>query len=194
MDTCQRKDVKGIGSHGYYPTDFRLIYEVFVESGLFNKQDIILDCGCGKGASLIGLFECGYKKLGGIEYTDYIYNILVSNMYKMGIDCVTVKHTDVSDIFNKGVVCYLGDATLLSNELDLYNVFFFFNPFSYKLFEIMFENILQSMDRIKRKVKIFYAEPMCHNLIINSGKFKYINSFGSKLGGISYNANVYISR
>lgn len=194
LDTCQRKDVKGIGSHGYYPTDFRLIYEVFVESGLFNKQDIILDCGCGKGASLIGLFECGYKKLGGIEYTDYIYNILVSNMYKMGIDCVTVKHTDVSDIFNKGVVCYLGDATLLSNELDLYNVFFFFNPFSYKLFEIMFENILQSMDRIKRKVKIFYAEPMCHNLIINSGKFKYINSFGSKLGGISYNANVYISR
>ena len=43
-------------------------------------------------------------------------------------------------------------------------------------------------------MKIFYAEPMCHNLIINSGKFKYINSFGSKLGGISYNANVYISR
>ena len=85
-------------------------------------------------------------------------------------------------------------ATLLSNELDLYNVFFFFNPFSYKLFEIMFENILQSIDRKKREVKIFYAEPMCHNLIVNSGKFQCIESFGNRLGGISYNANVYISK
>jgi len=193
LETCKRKDVNGTGAHGYYPTDFRLIYEVFVESGLFNNQDVILDCGCGKGASLISLFECGYMKLGGIEYTDYIYNIFISNMHKMDINCITTEDMDVSGVFDNGVVCYFGDATHLNIELDLYNVFFFFNPFSYKLFETMFKSILQSMDRKKREVKIFYAEPICHNLIINSGKFKFIDRFGSKLGGISYNANVYIN-
>lgn len=129
ISTVRRNQVKGTGAHGYYPTDFRIIYEVFIESGLFSKEDKILDFGCGKGASLIALYSLGYRKLAGIEYTENIYDTLILNMEKLGIDYskISIENENSAENSNNkdvSVCCILGNALGLTNCLDQYNVFF----------------------------------------------------------------------
>lgn len=86
LTTIRRSCVKGNNAHGYYPADFRIIYTIFKLSDHFRKDDYLLDIGCGKGASLIALYECGFKNLGGVEYTDQIYSTLIRNMEALKID------------------------------------------------------------------------------------------------------------
>lgn len=196
ISTVRRNQVKGEGAHGYYPTDFRIIYEVFVDSGLFSKEDRILDFGCGKGASIIALYSCGYRELAGIEYTENIYDTLISNMEKLkiaysklsvenGIDCIN----------NTSVGCILGDAVELTDYLDYYNVFFFFNPFSYELSKKVFQNIIDSLLRFPRRIKICYSEPICHAFLLESGYFRKVADFGynDSIKGLTYITNVYES-
>lgn len=198
ISTVRRNQVKGVGAHGYYPTDFRIIYEAFVGSGLFSKEDKILDFGCGKGASLIALYSCGYRKLGGIEYTENIYDTLISNMEKLNINYskLSVGNESECDCFNDASVCCMfGNAAALTKHLDEYNVFFFFNPFSYELSKIVFQNIIDSLVRLPRQVKICYSEPICHSFLLKSGHFRKIADFGfnDSIKGLTYFTNVYES-
>lgn len=155
IGTIQRKNVNGIGSHGYYPSDFRIIYEIFSDDSLFDIDDKVFDFGCGKGANIITLSQMGYRCIGGVEYTQQIYNILVDNLKKLHI--------------LNNINVYLEDATNLTNELDYYNVFILFNPFSYELTKKVIKNILESKKRKKRKIKIVYLEPICHMELVKAG-------------------------
>ena len=55
------------------------------------------------------------------------------------------------------------------------------------------DNILDSLKRKPRRIMIFYAEPICHQLLIDSGYFKMVQKIGSGMGGITYQANIYES-
>lgn len=195
LTTIRRNAVKGKYAHGYYPTDFRLIYTIFEMENLFDKKKAILDIGCGKGASLIALYECGYKRIGGVEFTDEIYNVLIENLNKLEIDYHDLEVSNVNDIkeLKEGINCYLGDASLMEVQLDWYNNYFFFNPFSYKMSTIVFLHIIESIKRNPRKIRIFYAEPICHQYLIDSGYFILIYQSGEKMGSITYNVNIYES-
>ncbi len=197
LSTIRRSKVKGEHAHGYYPTDYRLLYDIFMNSDSFSCEDAILDIGCGKGAGLIALWNFGFHNLGGIEYTDNVFDILVANIEKMGMPKHIVKvNSDETipqgSIISNEVRCYHGDASQMAETLDLYNVFYFFNPFSYVLFAKVFKHIVESIERSPRMVKIVYAEPMCHSLILDSGYFQLEREMGMNYGGITYNANVYV--
>ena len=85
LTTIRRKDVTGELAHGYYPTDFRLMYEAFSDESCFDKNDKVLDIGCGKGASVICLWNLGYRNIDGVEYTKSIFNSLLNNLSKLQI-------------------------------------------------------------------------------------------------------------
>ena len=180
----RRKDVQGKGAHGYYPTDVRLLKELFLDT--FSKDRKVFDFGCGKGAVLCFLYENGYEKLGGIEYTPEIYDIGKSNMNRL----YTAERGSGRA---KEIEFLLGNAMELNEILDDYDLFFFFNPFAYWVFENVFNHIISSIRRKKRKINIVYAEPMCHKLIINSGLFRKTGRYGHELSGITYDTYVYES-
>lgn len=202
LSTIRRSEVKGEHAHGYYPTDYRLLYDIFMNSDSFSCEDAILDIGCGKGAGLIALWNLGFHNLGGIEYTDDVFDILTANMEKMGIPKKIYRDEHGQRWVDTGggyfasseVRCYHGDAAQMAEALDCYNVFYLFNPFSYYLFSKVFKHIVESIKRNPRIVKIVYAEPMCHSLILDSGYFQLEREIGMNYGGITYNANVYISK
>ncbi len=128
-------------------------------------DDAIFDYGCGKGSALISFLDYGFKKVGGAEYEPKIYDVLMDNMQKLGID------TDE----NVELIC--GDAGKLDTELDQYNWFYFFLPFDNRIFEKCMDSICRSYQRKKRKLHIISISPLSWRCIEDSGIFRLVNQF-----------------
>lgn len=193
LKTIKRSYVKGEHAHGYFPTDFRIFVEGIQKVGIPTDSDAVLDIGSGKGSAVIALKAIGFKNIGAVEYTEKIYQTLIDNLNKIGIVYTekSMEHNDTS--ISIGISCYLGDAVQLNKELDGYNWFFLFNPFSWEVTEQVLENICKSMERKKRKIFIFYAEPIGHQLIMETEKFKVTERICSNLSGVSYYSYIYES-
>jgi len=187
VKTIQRKYV-GTG-HGYFPTDFRMIYEGIRQCGINPEYDNVLDIGSGKGSAVIALLACGFRRVGAVEYTQGIYDVLIDNLKKLEISVfenLTVK--------SEGVSCYLMDASQMKTELDGYNWFFMFNPFSMNVLIKVIDNICESIRRKPRKCFIFYAEPIGHQYILNTGIFECYKQVVSDFSDVSYYAYIYRSK
>lgn len=130
-----------------------------------DSEDAIFDYGCGKGSALVSFLDYGFKRVGGVEYEPKIYDVLVDNMRKLGLD------TD------EGVELICGDAQNLNTELDKYNWFYFFFPFDNYIFENCIESICGSYKRKKRKIRIISISPFSWQCIENSGVFRLVNQF-----------------
>lgn len=131
-----------------------------------NHDDAIFDFGCGKGTAMASFLDYGFKKVGGVEYADTVYEILIDNFKKMGINPV-----------GENVTCIHEDAALLKKELDDYNWFYFFDPFERNLCEKVIDNICDSLARKPRKIHIIYILPRCADYVLSSGKFVLTNQF-----------------
>jgi SAM-dependent methyltransferase len=124
-------------------------------------NDAIIDYGCGKGAVLVKFAEYPFKRIAGIELSESLSSICRTNMNKLGLDKVEI---------------ITGDATAFK-EIDDLNFFYFFNPFSGKIFEKVIDNIIESTNKAPRKVSLLYYHPTCHDSIMKTGKFSVIKSF-----------------
>lgn len=163
------------------------------DTGIFDKDAGIMDFGCGKGAAMMALRNCGFRKIAGIEFTDSIYDIMCDNFKKSGycVEKCTNETVHKEGLREDMFYCYSGDASALKEELDNYQNFYFFNPFSYELTRRVLGNILDSLERKPRKMAVFYAEPMCHSIIMQSGKFELVKKIDRFLGGATYSAYLY---
>lgn len=130
------------------------------------KGDGIFDFGCGKGAAMLSFLDYGFPKVGGVEYADNVYEILVSNFEKIGMQPN-----------GREVICIHGDAALVKEELDEYNWFLICDPFTEKTFQKVIDNICESIERKKRKIHIINILPRYHQYIKDTGKFVLTNQF-----------------
>ena len=190
LTTIKRKFVTGMHAHGYYPTDFRIFSEGTSKFDI-KEEDAVLDIGSGKGSAVIALSACGFKHIGAVEYTEDIYRTLVSNLNKMGISTTEYSVGSDAKVEIGSVNCYLGDASLMEAQLDNYNWFFLFNPFSWEIVQKVLKNICNSLKRKPRKINIFYAEPIGHHLIMDTGMFRVKAKICSDLSNVSYYSYIY---
>lgn len=193
MTTIRRKHTTGESAHGYFPTDFRIFVEGIGKCKINPTKDAVLDIGSGKGSGVIALHEMGFKNIGGIEYTDNIYDAMIKNL-----DILSLRYTQEVKEFEEnkdieGIVCYRGDATKMRKQLNRYNWFFLFNPFSIDIVKEILNNICRSIKEEPRKVYIFYVEPIGHQLILNTGMFKLKYEIKSDLSDVSYYSYIYES-
>ncbi|MCM1231271.1 MAG: class I SAM-dependent methyltransferase [Ruminococcus flavefaciens] len=191
----KRKHTELDYAHGYFPTDFRIFMDALKKYHKEIKNESIFDIGCGKGSGIISLLAAGeWKKIGAIEYTEYIYDIMDSNLNKLQLSHQLIKlgekHYKQEE---SGIICYKGDATALNEEFDEYTWFFLFNPFTWETMEIVFENICKSLKRFPRKIHIFYAEPITHQMIIDSRLFKVSDVICGNYAYGSYFSYIYES-
>lgn len=128
----------------------------------WSGENSIFDFGCGKGGALVTFLDYGFKKVGGVEYEKNIYKVLQDNMNKL-------KLQDSVELIE-------GDAAAVTDELDEYNWFYFFHPFSPEIFEEVIHNILDSVARKARKIYLIVINPLVYRLIKDSG-FYLINQF-----------------
>lgn len=194
IDSIRRANVTNgkNGAHGYYPTDSRMIYDVY-HAGYVTEQSRLFDFGCGKGASLITWYELGVNAVGGGELTQEIFEVLCCNLKKLSIPYIVESSESVMERdMENGAQCILGDVSLLTNVLDSYDIFFFFNPFSLSVTKKVLYNIFDSMKRVDRQVRIVYAEPIGHRIIMESGMFRLVYKAGDCYNyGMTYDMYVY---
>lgn len=128
--------------HPYEPTPYSVLQRL-AESGYINKSDKVVDYGCGKGR--VGFFlenEIGCK-VTGIEFDRHIYKQAIKNL----------------ESFRRSA-----DIEFLCENAEKYkpdeqNVFFFFNPFSVSLLQIVIGQIISSFYENPRNMKLFFYYP-----------------------------------
>lgn len=160
-----QKDFTGekIGHAPYILTADKIILPLLDQCHIdWKDENAIFDFGCGKGGALVTFLDYGFGKAGGVEYEKNIYNVLENNMSKLGLQ-------DQLELIE-------GDAAAVTDELDKYNWFYFFNPFAQEIFEKVICNITDSVARNARKIYLIVINPHAYRLIKDNG-FYLINQF-----------------
>lgn len=122
------------------------------------EKDALFDYGMGKGGVIVWLALKGqFQNLAGVERDEELYRTACENFKKLEIE-------------NVRAIC--ADARKVTDELDAYNYFFFYNPFSGAVFEAVLLNIIDSYERKKRRIRIIYINTICHDMIMASGIFR----------------------
>ena len=124
----------------YEPTPY-VVLERLANSGFIHKKDVVLDYGCGKGR--VGFYLSYQTKAHtiGIEYDERIYQGTIEN-----------QKTAVSKMRTNYVLAR-AEEYAVPEEV---NRFYFFNPFSTKIFRQVLKRIEESKERNPREILIFF--------------------------------------
>ncbi len=156
------------GAHSYRISTQKEIFPILDKCHCIpQEEDAIFDFGCGKGGAMVAFMDYGFKKVGGVEYEPHIYDVMMDNFNKLGIDIQNISDN----------ACIQGDAASVKVELDGYNWFYYFDPFDKEVFEKTIINICDSLKRKPRKIHIININPKFYNVVLNSGCFKLTNQF-----------------
>ena len=145
VDVTYREDMLEYQAFAHSSSDL-----VFAEIEKLDKDIKFFDYGCGKGGALIYAYIHGFQKIGGVEYSPEITKQCIANIKLLNIDA--------------DVIC--ADATEYQN-IDNYNVFYFYNPFVGNTFDKVIDQIYLSIKREPRGVHLVYGNPFCHKQLIH---------------------------
>ena len=135
-------------NHPYQPTLYEAL-DVLFENYNLNKEDRVVDFGCGKGRLIFYInyyFKC---IVSGIEMNEIYYNEALLNKSRY-----IQKNKKMEDKIN--FYCNLAQ----NYNIDLKdNKFYFFNPFSVQIFMCVVENILKSFEKNPRNIDLILYYP-----------------------------------
>ncbi|MCT1904757.1 class I SAM-dependent methyltransferase [Oceanobacillus sojae] len=134
----------------YEPTPYSAL-ERLTKTYTFDKQDSVIDFGCGKGRLPFYLHYFQHISVTGIEMDSDFFNDAEHNLqaYKQLIS----SKSDGSEI---QFICCLAEEYQIKPQ-D--NRFYFFNPFSVQIFKHIISNIQKSVENIPREVDIILYYP-----------------------------------
>ena len=112
------------------------------------KGDFI-DFGCGRGKVLLMALDYPFMKLHGVELSGKLVKEAERNLENY---CAKKKKNPLASI-------YLGDARFFLIPPTA-SVFFFYNPFTWSIFEPVVENILESLRRHPREIRLIYINDL----------------------------------
>lgn len=145
-------DQKGFNTslhyHKYEPTPYAALESFFKDFHL-NANDTIVDFGCGKGRLNFFLNYLFNTNVIGIEMNEAFYYEAIENK-----DRYLKYHRNRAEKIHF-VCCLAEEYKIMPSE----NRFYFFNPFSVKIFMSVVKNILLSIEENSREVDIILYYP-----------------------------------
>ncbi len=128
--------------HPYEPTPYDVL-ERLADSDYINKQNILVDYGCGKGrVSFFLNYKLGCKTI-GLEYDEKIYLQAIQNLNQYG---------------EKETITFLCENAA-EYKIEDADCFYFFNPFSVEVLHSVLARILDSYYEEPREMKLFFYYP-----------------------------------
>jgi SAM-dependent methyltransferase len=134
--------------------------EVVLKALDITPADSVLDIGCGKGGAMLTLAQWPFRKVDGIEISPALIQIAQRNLTRLGRVKGSIRQCDAAGF----------------TDLDEYNFFYMYNPFTEVVMKSVLENLQASVGRRPRPVKVVYKNPVCHELIVSSG-FRQVREF-----------------
>jgi len=123
--TIGREDESDVNYSPYEPTPYSVL-ERLADSGWIRRKDHLLDYGCGKGRAVFFMAAAVGCRATGVDLSQKLIDIASENRRASRLgDRVSLR-------------CCLAEKYEIAGE----NVFFFFNPFSEKVFEGVVRRIL----------------------------------------------------
>lgn len=154
-DFLENKRNESFECSEYTPSPYATIKEI-VSALSLKSDDALFDFGMGKGTALVQFYEYGIRNLGGVERDRELCAIAQDNFDRLKMKDIEICCADAREI----------------EEIDQYNYFYFYNPFTGSVFQKVIDNIKDSYNRKKRKIRIIYINTVCHDMIMDSGIFK----------------------
>lgn len=167
IKTTNKRIVSNQAEHynHYEATPYPIIH-AFFNAYTLDSTDSFVDFGCGKGRLLYYVHYRFHSSVTGIEMNEYLYKKTIKNKQNY--------LNKVKEIKNPiKVKCSLAENyEIKSSE----NIFYFFNPFSLKIFKRVIRNILLSVQHHPRKIDIilYYPDTMYTNFLNKEGSFELV--------------------
>ncbi len=149
IKTCGAKEFdRRVVNFGYRPTPYIKLHKMFRKYPI-NKDNHLVDYGCGKGRVLFAAAKNGCKKATGIELNEdmYVATTLNINRFQNKYDQLKTK-IEVINI----------DAVKFEIKPSMTD-FFFYNPFHMKVFIYVLKNVEKSIIDHPRNIRIFLYHP-----------------------------------
>ncbi len=160
LSHLQDLDIDITHSTLYMPASYDMLEDFFTKAGVQHAHHF-LDIGCGKGRAMVVAAEYGAKKVSGVELSGKLIAAARKNLaaYKMF-------HPE------KNIQLFHNDACYFDIAPDV-DFIFLFNPFDEVLMNAVMENILESLRKSKRKIKVIYFNPL-HKEVFTGNGFREI--------------------
>lgn len=140
--TIGREDESDPNYSPYEPTPYAVL-ERLAGSGLVRRRNRLLDYGCGKGRAAFFLARAVGCPVTGIDHSQKLIDIARENRRTSGLgDRVTL-------------TCCAAERFALTDE----DAFFFFNPFSEKVFEDVLRRIVRAAGEQAREMRLVLYYP-----------------------------------
>ena len=110
-----------------------------------HPEDTIIDIGSGKGSAMRTMLAFPFSRVDGVEISPKVVRIARRNF-------------EILNVPAERCMVFKMDATKFV-DLDVYNHFYFYSPFSSELLAEVIANILESVHRKPRRIKIIYTNP-----------------------------------
>ena len=139
----------------YEPTSYEVLNRL-ANTGIINKNNTLLDYGCGKGrVSLFMAYQTKCHSI-GIEYDNRIFERAMTN-----------KESSISG----GRVTFINEDAIKYNIPEEADRFFFFNPFSVEIFKGVLANIMDSFYNNPREMYMIFYYPSDEYLLCLSQEY-----------------------
>lgn len=132
----------------YQPTPYAVLQQLS-ENYTLSPEDRLVDFGCGKGRSLFYLNHVFGSSVCGVEMDEKLYNIAQNNRERY-----IKRNPQAADKIE--ILPILAEKYEV-NKKD--NKFYFFNPFSEKIFKKVVDNIIKSLEQHPRQADIIIYYP-----------------------------------
>ncbi len=151
--------------YGYFMTDEATIQGALKLIPGDLKERAFIDIGCGKGMCLKAACAVGFGKVAGLELEPSIAAIGKKNMEILKLPATVIE----------------GNA-ITFEHYDEYDVFYFYNPFSRKIFEQVIAAIDESQIKRPRTIHVAYLSPVSRDLFDQDG-YTQINQYHDNARG-----------
>ena len=134
--------------HRLESTDYEVLSLLF-DNLTVSKDDVFVDMGCGTGRAMFYVYYRFGITVKGIELHPMTFEELENNKkqfqkrFKIPNNDIYIKHT------------YADEYLIESND----SIFYFFNPFAFKIFKNVINNIFYSVKLVRRPVKLILYYP-----------------------------------
>jgi SAM-dependent methyltransferase len=142
-------------------------------------DDVFVDYGCGKGRILYQAARLPFKRVIGVEIAEDLAVVARANVKRVQD---RLRCSDVEVI--------TADAATWPVPDDV-TVAYFYYPFVGDTFKRVIDNIVSSLERAPRRMRIIYAIPTMEDCILATGRFRIVKSHSIRVGALPHRLTLY---
>ncbi len=161
MGTIQLEDlgVGGKGRNHYQPSEWMVLRRILPRQEV-GADDVFIDVGSGMGRVVFQAAGYPFRRVIGVELSEELNQVARSNI-----------QNNRGRLLCQDVELVTADATDYELPDDV-TVAYFANPFTGEIFRTVIEQLLASVDRQPRRLRLVYRNPVEHDYLMSTGRFR----------------------